>query len=237
MWRLTDQAIREGVKSTTRYRSKAPNKRAARSHAPAPLRRTSSTRSGQVPRKSSRPRRSERVSRYAKPPSPKRSCPSNSLLSMPRSSGFETFSSSNRTSHTCARAASPHFFSPKDSSVYFQNDLKPEAWPNYQLSGFPVIFTEGITSSSTPCTPTIHPAQSYPNTPASLPMSAPLTDSDFFQPYGTDNGLFYDTPESADEPKTPHSVRNGTTELYEAGMRYTQTGDWDLGVGVPGVGN
>jgi hypothetical protein len=60
MWRLTEEAIREGVKSTTRYRSKLPNKRHYRSVNPAPQRQASGAKGGQAAKKSSRLRRSER---------------------------------------------------------------------------------------------------------------------------------------------------------------------------------
>ncbi|KAF2205518.1 hypothetical protein GQ43DRAFT_385687 [Delitschia confertaspora ATCC 74209] len=61
MWRLTDKAIREGVKSTTRYRSKLPNKRGHRSHNPAPQRQASGAKGGHAARKTARLRRSGRL--------------------------------------------------------------------------------------------------------------------------------------------------------------------------------
>ncbi|KAF1981945.1 hypothetical protein K402DRAFT_425018 [Aulographum hederae CBS 113979] len=61
LWRLTDKAIREGVKSTTRYRSKQPNKRPPRSHHPDPTRQASGARGGQAAKKSARLRRSARL--------------------------------------------------------------------------------------------------------------------------------------------------------------------------------
>ncbi|KAF2675866.1 hypothetical protein K458DRAFT_410912 [Lentithecium fluviatile CBS 122367] len=60
MWRLTDEAIREGVKSTTRYRSKLPNKRGHRSHHPQPQRQASGAKGGQAARRAARMRRSTR---------------------------------------------------------------------------------------------------------------------------------------------------------------------------------
>jgi hypothetical protein len=60
MWRLTDEAIREGVKSTTRYRSKQPNKRGHRSQQPLPQRQASGAKGGQAARRSAKLRRSQR---------------------------------------------------------------------------------------------------------------------------------------------------------------------------------
>lgn len=60
MWRLTDEAIREGVKSTTRYRSKQPNKRGHRSHNPLPQRQASGAKGGVASRRSAK-RRSQRT--------------------------------------------------------------------------------------------------------------------------------------------------------------------------------
>ncbi|KAF2844628.1 hypothetical protein T440DRAFT_523327 [Plenodomus tracheiphilus IPT5] len=61
MWRLSASALREGVKSTTRYRSKAPNKRNHRSHFPQPQRQASGSKGGQAARRSVRMRRSNRM--------------------------------------------------------------------------------------------------------------------------------------------------------------------------------
>jgi hypothetical protein len=58
MWRLTDEAIREGVKSTTRYRSKQPNKRGHRTQQPQPQRQASGAKGGQAARRSARMKRS-----------------------------------------------------------------------------------------------------------------------------------------------------------------------------------
>jgi hypothetical protein len=57
MWRLTDEAIREGVKSTTRYRSKQPNKRGHRTQQPQPQRQASGAKGGQAAKRSARMKR------------------------------------------------------------------------------------------------------------------------------------------------------------------------------------
>ncbi|KAL6706938.1 hypothetical protein ACN47E_004888 [Coniothyrium glycines] len=60
MWRLTEEAIRDGVKSTTRYRSKQPNKRGHRVQ-PLPQRQASGAKGGQAARRSAKVRRSHRM--------------------------------------------------------------------------------------------------------------------------------------------------------------------------------
>lgn len=69
MWRLTPAALREGVKSTTRYRSKAPNKRSQRTQ-PQPQRQASGAKGGHAARRAATLRRSQRareVSMYRRP--------------------------------------------------------------------------------------------------------------------------------------------------------------------------
>ena len=61
MWRLTPSAISDGVKSTTRYRSKQPNKRGHRSGNPQPQRQASGAKGGLAARRSAKMRRSQRV--------------------------------------------------------------------------------------------------------------------------------------------------------------------------------
>jgi hypothetical protein len=60
MWRLTEEAIREGVKSTTRYRSKQPHKRGHKSQQPLPQRQASGAKGGHASRRSARARKSQR---------------------------------------------------------------------------------------------------------------------------------------------------------------------------------
>ncbi|KAH7406577.1 hypothetical protein DE146DRAFT_675957 [Phaeosphaeria sp. MPI-PUGE-AT-0046c] len=63
MWRLTADALRDGVKSTTRYRSKQPNKRGSRTM-PQPQRQASGAKGGQAARRSANIKRSKRVYDY-----------------------------------------------------------------------------------------------------------------------------------------------------------------------------
>jgi hypothetical protein len=61
LWRLTDDAIKEGVKSTTRYRSKLPSKRTTKSFNGPSHRQSTGGRVGHASRRSKKPRRSERL--------------------------------------------------------------------------------------------------------------------------------------------------------------------------------
>lgn len=76
MWRLTDQAILEGVKSTTRYRSKQPNKRGPRNHQPQPQRQASGAKGGKASRRSARMRSARMHDTYINPQYMSRSVPS-----------------------------------------------------------------------------------------------------------------------------------------------------------------
>ncbi|KAL1651079.1 hypothetical protein SLS61_005597 [Didymella pomorum] len=60
MWRLTEAALVEGVKSTTRYRSKAPNKRSHHTQ-PQPQRQASGAKGGHAARRTANLRRSQRA--------------------------------------------------------------------------------------------------------------------------------------------------------------------------------
>jgi hypothetical protein len=62
MWRLSASALREGVKSTTRYRSKQPNKRGSRPG--NPQRQVSGAKGGVAARRSANVRRSKRQHDY-----------------------------------------------------------------------------------------------------------------------------------------------------------------------------
>ena len=61
MWKLTDRAILEGVKSTTRYRSKQPNKRGHRMGQPQPQRQASGAKGGHASKRSARLRHAHRM--------------------------------------------------------------------------------------------------------------------------------------------------------------------------------
>jgi hypothetical protein len=75
MWRLTEEALHKGVKSTTRYRSKQPNKRGNRTQHPQPQRQASGAKDGQAARRSANMKRSKRVQNYRSEPHIARSVP------------------------------------------------------------------------------------------------------------------------------------------------------------------
>lgn len=64
MWRLTEEAKRDGVKSTTRYRSKQPNKRGHRSQNPLPQRQASGAKGGVAARRAAKIRKSARMNNH-----------------------------------------------------------------------------------------------------------------------------------------------------------------------------
>ncbi|KAI9880830.1 MAG: hypothetical protein M1830_000266 [Pleopsidium flavum] len=61
IWVLEPSAINEGVKSTTRYRKNAPNKKIGKSETPAPQRQKSGAKGGKAARKAAKLRRSARL--------------------------------------------------------------------------------------------------------------------------------------------------------------------------------
>jgi hypothetical protein len=106
MWRLTKEAIRDGVKSTTRYRSKQPNKRGHRSHHPLPQRQASGAKGGQASRRSARMRRGNRMTDTYRS-EPYRSVPAT----------YESF-----PANIPMPQYSPYYGSPIESEVEFMND-------------------------------------------------------------------------------------------------------------------
>jgi Forkhead domain len=63
VWILTEDAIRHGVQSTTRYRKHGSNKKTNRTRIPAPLRQRSGAKGGRAARRAARLRREEQMSR------------------------------------------------------------------------------------------------------------------------------------------------------------------------------
>jgi len=61
IWVLEPSAVNEGVKSTTRYRKSAPNKKIGKSENPAPQRQRSGAKGGKAARKAAKLRRSARL--------------------------------------------------------------------------------------------------------------------------------------------------------------------------------
>ena len=65
MWILTEDAIRHGVQSTTRYRKHGSNKKTNRARIPAPLRQRSGAKGGRAARRAAKLRREEQLSRQS----------------------------------------------------------------------------------------------------------------------------------------------------------------------------
>ena len=65
MWILTENAIRNGVQSTTRYRKHGSNKKTNRARIPAPLRQRSGAKGGRAARRAAKLRREEKQHRQS----------------------------------------------------------------------------------------------------------------------------------------------------------------------------
>jgi hypothetical protein len=63
VWILTEDAVRHGVQSTTRYRKHGSNKKTNRTRTPAPLRQRSGAKGGRAARRAARLRREEQMNR------------------------------------------------------------------------------------------------------------------------------------------------------------------------------
>jgi hypothetical protein len=177
MWRLTDKAVREGVKSTTRYRSKQPNKRGNRSQHPLPQRQASGAKGGQAARRSAKMRRSNRINEaYRSDPYTSRSVPTSYDPSFDLKTTDITMD--NRHSQT-PYVHSPYYGSEADYSM--QDDF-----------GSPLG----------PLDLDLLPARSYP----ASPLSHGCHDSAYVLYQDASEPLFSNSPSpSADDPLTPTS--------------------------------
>ncbi|KAF2812889.1 uncharacterized protein BDZ99DRAFT_381656 [Mytilinidion resinicola] len=198
MWRLTDSAIREGVKSTTRYRSKLPNKRGCRSQNPAPQRQASGAKGGQAARKAARLRRSERLRDT-------RSVPMHKGDTYPSRPGpsytpFDNFTPSDLAT---GYPASPYYC---HSEMDFGTPIKQEALPS--------SFGQNLDILS---------GQTYPDSPQGL-----CSDMHYLLPYSPEEPLFYGSgSESGSEPMTPPSQDYCAmdTSMPQEPACYTEAGE------------
>lgn len=225
MWRLSADAIREGVKSTTRYRSKVPNKRGYRSHHPHPQRQASGSKGGHAARRSVRMRRSNRMQDsssggYTSDPYGSRRVPD--AFDGPGGAGDLYSSSPGYASHDDMD------FYPKDPST----DLTGHDTAGAHFDLFAPSHNHGhghshshniarpYTYTSAPLPPQGHPHGLQHglqhNLPHGLPHGIPsvhgLSDQPaFLFEHGPAEGLFADTPSptSMDEPCTPGSADGG----------------------------
>lgn len=76
VWILTDDAIKYGVQSTTRYRKHGSNKKTNRTRTPAPLRQRSGAKGGRAARRAAKLRREEQMNRQCSDPAPHNASPS-----------------------------------------------------------------------------------------------------------------------------------------------------------------
>jgi hypothetical protein len=88
VWILTEDAIRHGVQSTTRYRKHGSNKKTNRTRIPAPLRQRSGAKGGRAARRAAKLRREEQMNRQG----------SSSLSQNARVSTFYGLTTADRTS-------------------------------------------------------------------------------------------------------------------------------------------
>ncbi|KAF2111025.1 hypothetical protein BDV96DRAFT_650628 [Lophiotrema nucula] len=170
MWKLTNEAIREGVKSTTRYRSKQPSKRNYRSGNPQPQRQASGAKGGQAAKRSARLRRSNRASEmsnaYRSDPYMARPMPQ-----VAYSPAFET-----------AFPASPYFGSESDFGTSMESDgfASPFLGQPLQLPAYTASPHQSLRVDSAYIIPPADPQEPlfYDDTPSntsSPPADEPLT--------------------------------------------------------------
>lgn len=180
MWRLTEDALRDGVRSTTRYRSKQPNKRGSRNPQPQ----TPSSRNPQAVRRALRSRRSNRA------PEACRSDPYAARLDPPLFHPTD--------SHAPTYPPSPYYgreidlaYGPRPSSLDF--------------SGSGSGSGSSLNSPSTDLFPSTQ--RSYASSPMS--QGLPIMDTKYMldppqEGQGPGESLFSHSPSPAtDEPRTP----------------------------------
>ncbi|ORY06875.1 hypothetical protein BCR34DRAFT_590450 [Clohesyomyces aquaticus] len=180
MWRLTKEAVREGVKSTTRYRTKQPNKRGHRSTHPQPRRQASGAKGGQAARRAARYRRPQRMNEGY------RSDPYGMVTSAPAQMYHCGYDSGSDMSMPCA--SSPYYTSEAD---FGDPSIKEEGFGNSPLvrAGFPSLFATHPYSASAP--------------------QALIPDASYVLPSDPSESLFYEDSNTSsppvDEPMTPPS--------------------------------
>lgn len=179
MWRLTPSALREGVKSTTRYRSKVPNKRSSTRTQPLPQRQASGAKGGHAARRAAHLRRSQRT-QEAYP------------RSNPYSGGW-------KSENVYGAELS---FPPRDGSPYSQYGAGSEVSFNPCRSKSPSSFQlmPGMVSHL------VSPPRSYASTPISpaTTIGMPVGDTAYALEHTPVEPLFTASPTpSGDEPITP----------------------------------
>lgn len=206
MWRLTPSALREGVKSTTRYRSKAPNKRSTTRSQPLPQRQASGAKGGHAARRAANLRRSQRA-REANP----RSNPYGGY-----DSEWEGASAHGGDSPYPSRVDSPYSqygsnsaisFSPY-SSMHATGEFRPMLGMAEHLMSPPCSYASTpLSQSSTPMTATMSLADGM------------IGDAAYVLDQGPGEPLFSTSPTpSGDEPITPTHGRGMWEEDVAMGI-------------------
>jgi hypothetical protein len=175
MWRLTDKAVREGVKSTTRYRSKQPNKRGNRSQHPLPQRQASGAKGGQAARRSAKMRRSNRIN--------------------------EAYRSDPYASRSMSTSHDPSFdLTPTDVTMASHHSQIPYVHSPYYGSEADYSMQDDFESPLGPPSLDLLPARSY----SASPLSHGGHDSAYVLYQDVSEPLFSNSPSpSADDPLTP----------------------------------
>ena len=191
MWRLTPAALREGVKSTTRYRSKAPNKRSSHRTQPLPQRQASGAKGGHAARRAANFRRSQRARElgYHTPPQ----------AGLPRSEPYTGYGTEWEDTSVYTPSSS---YPSRVDSPYSQMSFSPYHAPKDNAPFSPML---GMASHL------MSPSRSYSSTPATptTPMSMshtglPLGDTAYVLEQAPGERLFSGSPTpSVDEPITP----------------------------------
>ena len=184
---LADFAVKEGVKSTTRYRTKAPSKRSARTRDPDQKRMEAGAKGGQASKKAAQ-RRSQRLR-----DSSQLSTTAIRQLTNPRPPpvydvpllGFD---------RRAERQTSPYFI-PHQGPTSYGQQLYGQSLPTSAAQFNPMRHMHGSPMSSTS---RVH----HNHLPTMAQIGQPLT--------SPDDPFFYDSPtESGDEPITPSSFDIG----------------------------
>ncbi|USP76286.1 hypothetical protein yc1106_03560 [Curvularia clavata] len=201
MWRLTEQAVREGVKSTTRYRSKQPNKRSHRTQQPQPQRQASGAKGGQAARRSAKLKRSARLQEaYLNPQPMSRSVPASFDPSYHR--------------HGLPTSIPPSPYNSSEADFCYSS----------QNGDFPHSPTPDDCSTMDLFSPTA----SYMSSPMSHGM--PIADTGYLLHQSPNDSLFTNSPSpSADEPRTPlnqgvwqDDVAMGTSCVFDGQLVYRE---------------
>ncbi|KAF1816640.1 hypothetical protein P152DRAFT_131005 [Eremomyces bilateralis CBS 781.70] len=217
MWRLDEDAVREGVKSTTRFRTKQGNKRNGRSHHPAPQRQASGAKGGQATKRNARLRRSGKLDRMDEVPSLNMTNPAYrysyphglpqvDLPSQP-SFAYDAHDLLFTTSTPPLTAPSPYYTPPSQPSPYHEDPGMVASRPQTSAAA---------TDERTPPTPVSSVFGEHKFSPAALdgsaaasPIHEGINEGIHALEFKLKPGepLFYDSPPSdTNSPVTPQSL-------------------------------